>query len=587
MGTLNAVGKVACDYVSKTGVDVCGIGGAIYDELSKTVHAVGSAIAGAAETVWCFFSDCSPPPDPPPPPLCPTDPNQATSEGTQCVCPAGTGLVFFTKTVDAGYGNGSHCIGDLCTNTFSLEYCRTCKKSEALIDGQCKTCPAYMNKSADGTRCELIQCAAGQRYTQDKHGCFSCPAGTHYSEDGSKCDQDPIDCSGTGKQAMQTNAPTGAAHDAVSKSLGWSYEGKGWMCGCPEGTWFDGKQCREKPFCDPAKHLEFNETTGTCRPTVDCAAGEIIVTEQKGEFWSDVCKKCGDGEVAVNGVCTIACKPDEARGAMVYGATSVPVCVPCPGGTAAGGTPDAYGEATACRSQCDQGTEFNPYSVSYDALQGLSLGSPGAGLGGGAGNFSAPGASAGLSGVLGGNNGSGPKDKAVKGGVCEVCPAGTKAVFGTASIAGVDISMATCVPCPDGETSSAGATSCHHVFKWKPKGTKIDEGRGRGRDDGDKRRRDDGDDKPARKTEERGGRRDETPIRLEREPRPTRSETSAPAGCGAGRVMSSSGRCVIDLEGGGGGGSGFGGGSRAPSGGGGGAGGARGYGGGSYYNPKP
>lgn len=587
MGSLKAVGKVTCDYVAKSGLDVCGIGGAIYDEIGKAVHAVGAAIAGAAEAVYCFFADCSPPPDPPPPPPCSTDPNHPDTAGTYCTCPAGTGMAYFTKTVNAGYGQGSDCKNGICTNTVDLEYCRPCSKTEALIDGQCKSCPAYMNKSADGTKCELIQCPAGQRFTADKHHCYACPAGTHYSADGYKCDQDPIDCTGTGKQAMQTNAPMGAAYDAVSKSLGAPYLGKGWMCGCPEGTWFDGKQCREKPWCDPAKHLEFNETTGTCRPTVDCAAGEIIVTEQKGEFFSDVCKKCADGEVAVNGVCTAKCGDGEARGAMLYGGTSVPVCVPCPGGTAAGGSPDAYGEATACRSQCDIGTQFNPYSVSYDALQGLSLGTPGAGLQGGVGNFSTPGPGA----FGGGNAASGPEDKAVKGGVCEVCPAGTKAVFGTASIAGVDISMATCVPCPDGETSSAGSTSCHHVFKWKPKGTKVDEGRGRGRDDGDgKRRRDDGD-KPARKTEdrprkteERGGRREETPIRVEREPRPTRSESAAPAGCGAGRVMSSSGRCVIDLEGGGGGGFG-GGGSRAPSGGG--SGGARSFGGGTYYNPKP
>ena len=582
-GTLKAVGKVACDYVSKSGVDVCGVGGAIFDEVDKVVHAVGSAIAGAAHSVYCWFADCSPPPDPPPTPDCPTDPNKATTEGTQCNCPAGTGLVYFDKTVDAGWGFGSNCNGDTCTNKATLEYCRPCKKTEALIDGQCKSCPAYMNKSSDGTKCELIQCAAGQRYTHDKHGCFSCPAGTHYSADGSKCDQDPVDCSGTGKQAMQTSGLTGAAHDAVSKSLGMFYEGTGWTCGCPDGTWFDGTQCKQKPWCDPAKHLEFDDKTGTCRPTATCAADEIIVTEQHGEFYTDVCKKCADGEVPLNGVCVAKCDAGEARGAMLYGGKYVSVCLPCPGGTAAGGTPNAQGEATACRSQCDQGTQFNPYSLNYDALGSMTLGTPGAGFQGGAGSFSAPAASAGL----GGNNTTGPKDKVVKGGVCEVCPAGTRAVFGTTSVAGVEISMASCVPCPDGETSSAGATSCHHVFKWKPKGTRVDEGRGRGRDDGDeKRRRDDGDDKPARKSEERGKHRDETPIRVERESRPSRSEGSAPAGCGAGRVMSSSGRCVIDLEGGGGGGS-FGGGSRAPSGGGSGAGGARGYGGGSYYNPKP
>ncbi len=581
VGAIKVVGKAVCDGVEKIGVDVCGAFSSAAGVVVGLLEDVGEAAWNGLKSVGCAVIGwgCDDDEPPPPPPTCSTDPKNANSIDAGCVCPGGTGLKVVhlqwdtcgsdgKKFEDLTYAEQISCKKDIVKE--DRKYCGPCGAFEIINGfGACEACPAGLKPGADGKCSQVVTCnkKAGEFLGADGHTCKTCPAGSHLAADG-HCDADAPNCSAwpwLTAQSGKTPPTTGVSIDGspvapAAMAVNTAGDGKDAWCGCPPGKTNTGTSCAAPP--PPAKTCPFpwqqpDPATGKC---VDRCAPDSYwgVPISGGDVKVDQCIKCGGDRVAYANVCSNRCQSDEVRR---FGQ-----CQTCPTGMQPGGKPNSRGELTSCVDICKDGEsyldgtcaprcaagEVRREMITADGKHHYSCGScpdgskaggerntagealtcestcpPGSGFGkyeGPTFNFSAGGQIKGSA-------------SASTISACFACPANSYAKTTSTSEAGVTYQETVCAPCPTGEVSDPGSSTCRvssHVVVTTPGGVpkapskRILE-------------------KPLDKPEK--PKREEGPSRLEKRSNGDERPRSSGLDCRAGMVPNAAGtRCVPSLD---------------------------------------
>lgn len=579
VGAMKVAGRAVCDGVEKLGVDVCGAFSSAAGVVVGLVEDVGEAAWNGLKSVGCAVIGwgCDDDEPPPPPPTCSTDPENADSIDRGCVCPAGTGLKVVhlqwntcgsdgKKFEDLSYNEKISCQKDIVKE--DRKYCGPCGAFEVINGfGACEACPAGLKPGADGKCSQIVTCnkKAGEFLGADGHSCKTCPAGSHLAADG-HCDADAPNCSAwpwlsvqTGK-APQAGVSLGGS-PAVPPAMATNTAGNGkdaW-CGCPPGKTDTGTSCATPP--PPAKTCPLpwqqpDPKTGQC---VDrCAPDSYWGVPTTGDVQVDQCLKCGGDRVSYANVCSDRCPSDEVRRSGG--------CQACPTGTKPGGKTNSRGEPTSCIAVCKAGESYldgtcapscsagqvrrevitadgrHHYScggcpdgsraggernTAGEALACESTCPPGSGFG----RFEGPSVTFGAGGQIQGTASASTVS------ACFACPANSYAETTSTGEAGVTYQETVCAPCPTGEVSDPGATSCrlsNHVVVTQPAG---------GVKPPPKRILEKPLDRPEKPKREEG------PSRLEKRTNGDERPRSSGLDCRAGMVPNAAGtRCVPSLD---------------------------------------